>query len=85
MHELLNPEFTKIEIEAKNSIELKERLKQTEWANKIIFSNADKVMLQMKSNDVPAFIRQVSDLNFDIYSIHKKHSLEDYFLSLTAD
>jgi hypothetical protein len=38
----------------------------------------------MKEDEVPQFIRQLAELKDDIYGIHRKNSLEDYFLSLTA-
>jgi hypothetical protein len=40
--------------------------------------------MQMKKEEVPAFVQQMTEMKQDIFSIHKKNSLEDYFLSLTA-
>lgn len=84
MEGLLDPEQSRIEIETRSATELQLRLKQTSWASKIISANGKKVIMQLNKNDVPLFIQQVGGLKLDIYSIHKKNSLEDYFLSLTS-
>ena len=84
MQQLLNPEHTKIEVETSSTVALEQKLRQTEWGNKIISSNGQKIILQMKKDEVPHFIRQTAEMNEDIYAIHSKNTLEDYFLSLTA-
>ena len=84
MQQLLNPEQSKVEIETKSAKELEEKLKTTMWGNKIISSNGQKLTMQMKREEIPVFIQQVSEMKQEIYAIQKKNSLEDYFLSLTA-
>lgn len=84
MQQLLNPEHTKIEVETGGAGELEQKLRQTLWGNKIISVNGPKIILQMKKDEVPQFIRRMAEMNEDIYAIHSKNSLEDYFLSLTA-
>jgi ABC-type multidrug transport system ATPase subunit len=84
MSELLNPEQSRIEIETRSAKEFELQVKQTSWANKIISVNGQKIIMQMKKEEVPAFVQQMTEMKQDIFSIHKKNSLEDYFLSLTA-
>jgi ABC-type multidrug transport system ATPase subunit len=84
MSELLNPEQSRIEIETRSAKEFELQVKQTSWANKIISVNGQKIIMQMKKEEVPAFVQQMTEIKQDIFSIHKKNSLEDYFLSLTA-
>jgi ABC-type multidrug transport system ATPase subunit len=84
MNELLNPEQTRIEVETKSAKGLELLLQQTLWANKIISTNGKKMILQMKWDEVPVFVQQMVEMKQDIFSIHKKNSLEDYFLSLTS-
>ena len=84
MQHLLNPEQAKVEVETTSAIELEKKLKQTSWANKIISANGRKITMQMKKDEIPAFIQQIGEMKENIFSIHKKNSLEDYFLSLTA-
>ena len=84
MQELLNPEQARIEIEAKSPKELEEQLKQTKWGNKIVSTNGHILIMQLKKEEVPLLIRQMGEMKSDIYSIQRKNSLEDYFLSLTS-
>jgi len=84
MNELLNPEQSRIEFETGSAKELELLLKPTKWANKIVSANGQKIIMQMKREEVPVFIRQMAEMKQDIFSIYKKNSLEDYFLSLTS-
>lgn len=84
MNELLNPEQSRIEVETRSAKEFELRLKQTDWANKIISINGQKITMQMKREEVPSFVQRMAEMKQDIFSIHKKNSLEDYFLSLTS-
>jgi len=84
MQQLLNPEQTKIEVETNSAKDLEQKLQQTGWQNKIISANGRKITMQMKKEEIPVFVQQMSEMKVDIYSIHTKNSLEDYFLSLTA-
>jgi ABC-type multidrug transport system ATPase subunit len=84
MNELLNPDQSRIELETRSAKELEILLKQTSWSDKIISINGQKIIMQMKREEVPAFIRQMAEMKQDIFSIHKKNSLEDYFLALTS-
>ena len=84
MNELLDPEQSRIEVETRSAKEFELKLKQTSWANKVISANGQKIIMQMKKEEVPVFIQQMGELKQDIFSIQKKNSLEDYFLSLTS-
>ena len=84
MNELLNPEQSRIEVETRSAKEFELQLKQTSWANKIISANGQKTIMQMKKEEVPVFIQQMGEMKQAIFSIQKKNSLEDYFLSLTS-
>jgi len=84
MNQLLNPEQSRIEVETRSAKEFELQLKQTAWANNIISVNGQKIIMQMNKEEVPAFVQQMAERKQDIFSIHKKNSLEDYFLSLTS-
>lgn len=85
LQELLNPEHSRIEIETKSAKELGLQLRQTAWGPKILEVNGEKLIMQLKRDEVPVLIRQLTEMKTEIFSIHKKNSLEDYFLSLTAN
>ena len=85
LQELLNPEHSRIEIETRSAKDLELQLRQTAWGAKIIEVNGEKLIMQLKRDEVPVLIRQMTEMKTDIYSVHTKNSLEDYFLSLTAN
>ena len=85
LHELLNPEQSRIEIETRSAKELALQLSETTWGTKIIEINGEKLIMQLKRDEVPVLIQQITEMRTDIYSVHKKNSLEDYFLALTAN
>ena len=84
MNELLNPEQSRIEVETRSAKEFELQLMQTDWANKVISINGQKITMQMKREEIPSFVQRMAEMKQDIFSIHKKNSLEDYFLSLTS-
>ena len=84
LQDLLNPEQLKIEIETRSAKDLELQLRQTRWGAQIIEVNGEKLIIQLKRDEVPVLIHQIAEMKTDIYSVHKKNSLEDYFLSLTA-
>jgi ABC-type multidrug transport system ATPase subunit len=85
IRELLNPEQSRIEIETDSATELELQLKQTRWGSKIVAVNGKTLTMQMKRNEIPLLIQQMTEMRQPIYSIRKKNSLEDYFLSITAN
>jgi ABC-2 type transport system ATP-binding protein len=82
--ELLNPKETNIELEALNVQESIMEIKNSVWANHFEKMEDGKIILKMHADQIPQFIRDVAQLNIAATSIRKKHSLEDYFLSLTG-
>jgi ABC-type multidrug transport system ATPase subunit len=82
--ELLNPTETNVELETLNLQDGVMQIKNSVWANNFEKTEGEKIILKMHSDQIPQFIRDVSQMNIDATSIRKKHSLEDYFLSLTA-
>ena len=84
MNELLNPAQSRIEVETRSAKEFELQLKQTLWSNKIISISGQKIIMQMNREEVPVFVQKMAEMKQDIFSIHKKNSLEDYFLSLTS-
>ncbi len=82
--ELLNPKETNVEIETLNTEESARQIQNSVWAKHLDKILNAKIILKMESDKVPQFIRDISQMKIDIISVRRKHSLEDYFLSLTA-
>ncbi len=84
MQELLNPELSSIEIETDSADELQRQLLSAGWSSTINIINGQKLALHLKRDEVPVLISRVGAMNVPVYSIRRKHSLEDYFLSVTS-
>ena len=80
---LLDPAKTIVEIETLNNAVAKNVLQQSDWAS-FILPSADALRLQMNKNNIPALVNYLAKMEVAILSIQPRHSLEDYFLSLTT-
>ena len=81
----LSEKTESIKANAATQINLELQLRQTAWGAKIIEVNEEKLIMQLKRDEVPVLIQQITEMKTNIYSVHRKNSLEDYFLSLTAN
>ena len=84
MDTLLNPETTDVEVETDSGELLVAELTKSVWGKSVHTHDTHRVFLHMKREEVPEFITNIGQLNRPIYSIRRKNSLEDYFLSLTV-
>lgn len=80
---LLNPSETLVVLETENNIASKTYLQTTQWAP-FIQPNAENIVLKMHRNNVPQLNAMLVQQGIKVYSLRAKHSLEDYFLSLTT-
>ena len=81
--DLLNPADTIVEVQTTNNDTVRLLLQQSQWQS---FLNADsnKIELHMHKQYIPQLASFLVERNVEIVSLHPKHSLEDYFLSLTT-
>lgn len=80
--ELLNPADMLVEIDTRNDGTAKTILQQSQW--NVFLQPADKIILKMHKNEVPQLTKFLVEKNIEVLAIKPKHSLEDYFLSLTT-
>jgi ABC-type multidrug transport system ATPase subunit len=81
--ELLDPAKTIVQVDAVNNEEAKQKLQQSKWDN-VLLESSNVLRLQMNKAEIPALIKDMADMNIGILSVQPRHSLEDYFLSLTT-
>ncbi len=81
--ELLDPSKTIVQIETVDNAEAKNKLSQTRWAASL-FETGNLLRLQMNKADIPLLTNDLVNLGIAVLSIQPRHSLEDYFLSLTT-
>jgi ABC-type multidrug transport system ATPase subunit len=84
VEELLNPDQTNLELETTDNAAAIQQIKGSGWSSKYLSLSAGKIILRMGQDEIPRFIRYLTQTNVDIISVRPRHSLEDYFLSLTA-
>jgi ABC-2 type transport system ATP-binding protein len=82
--ELLNPERIKLELQATNPEAAIQQIRSSNWSTNFFTLSGNKIILTMRQDEIPVFIRYLIQMNIDIVSVRPRHSLEDYFLSLTA-
>lgn len=81
--ELLDPSKTIVQIDTLNNAAAIELLQQSRWASSMLPS-ADTIKIQMNKNDIPELNKDMTGMGIGVLSIQPRHSLEDYFLSLTT-
>ena len=85
MDELFNPEDTIIELQASHPATAYEKLQATDLNRYILNKRGDDILFRVNRNDVPGLIKTLVQLNIEIISVYSRHSLENYFLSLTTE
>ena len=80
--ELLNPKDSLLKIESTDNGSAIRCLLQSQWAQ--FLTPGKGLQLRMDKQEIPALTRFLVQKNIDIISLQSKHSLEEYFLSLTT-
>ena len=80
--DLLDPAKTLVDVSTTNDAAAISLMQNTKWGSLLTLTN-NNIKIQMNRNDVPGLVTSLTEKNIDILSIHPRHSLEDYFLSLT--
>lgn len=81
--ELLDPAKTIVQIDTVDNAAARQKLLQSNWAGVLLQSN-DMLRLQMNKQDIPLLVNEMTAKGIGIISVQPRHSLEDYFLSLTT-
>lgn len=81
--ELLNPSDTLVLLETENDEQTKTFLQTTQW-NRYLQEKKKEIVLKMHRSEVPLLNAALVQQGIQVYSLRAKHSLEDYFLSLTT-
>ncbi len=82
--ELLNPDIVRIEIESDNMGKALEVVKNSTWHAGLVGDGA-ALVLELPRSNIPDLNRLLVQEQVNVYALKTKHSLEDYFLSLTSN
>ena len=80
--DLLNPADTLVVVETTNTATTINLLQQSQW--KSCLQQSENIVLKMHRNEIPSLTKFLVERNIEVLAIQPKHSLEDYFLSLTT-
>jgi ABC-type multidrug transport system ATPase subunit len=81
--ELLNPDKIQVEILTDNKQRTLDIIKSTKWLGSLVDSSNGSILLEMQKANIPDLNRLLVEKGVNIFSIRPKHSLEDFFLSIT--
>ena len=79
---LLDPSNTIVQLETTDGTATFNKLKNTEWASRAELTNK-YIQLTINKMEIPRMVETLSEIKAGIIAIKPRHSLEDYFLSLT--
>jgi ABC-type multidrug transport system ATPase subunit len=83
VNELFDPAETIVELKTTDDIVAFEKLSQSALKKFMHGKRNDCLLLKLHRNEVPSVMRELVQMDINVISLHSKHSLEDYFLSLT--
>ena len=84
--ELLNPAKTQVELITDNNGKSLRLIKETKWGSYLLSNDNSNscILLEMDKIVIPELNRSLVEKGINVISLKPKHSLEDFFLSLTA-
>jgi ABC-type multidrug transport system ATPase subunit len=80
---LLDPAKTILQLETTNNANAVTLLQQSKWAHSIK-AESPIIKIQMDKSDIPELTTALVAAGIQLLSVQPRHSLEDYFLSLTT-
>ena len=82
--ELLDPAKTIVGLNTLDNPSAKNKIAATKWGQYLQQSQNDNIILKFSKERIPEFVNQLVQMNIEVLSVTPRHSLEDYFLSLTT-
>ena len=81
--ELLNPQKILVEIVTDNKEKALEVIETTKWSGNLTDTTNGSILVELQKANIPDLNRVLVSNGVNIFSLRPKHSLEDYFLSVT--
>ena len=85
VNELFDPSETVVELKTTDDTSSFQQLQQSLLNRYEIEKRNDCITMKLHRKQVPSVMREIVQMNIDVISFYSKHSLEDYFLSLTTE
>ena len=84
VNELFDPAETVVELKTTDDSATFEKLQQSALQKFVQGKRNDCILLKLHRDEVPGVMKELVRMDIRVHSFHSKHSLEDYFLSLTT-
>ncbi|MER3463808.1 MAG: bacitracin ABC transporter ATP-binding protein [Chitinophagaceae bacterium] len=84
VEQLFHPSETIVELETPAVANALQRINQSELKEFLKLSNEEKILFKIHQDKIPLLAKKLVELDIPVHSLQSKHSLEDYFLSLTT-
>ena len=84
VNELFNPAETIVELKTTNDLLAYEKIQQSSLKKFVTGKRNGCITMKLHYNEVPVITKELVQLGIEIISLNARHSLEDYFLSLTT-
>ncbi len=84
VNELFDPAETVVELKTTDDSATYEKLQQSNLKKFVQGKRNDCLLLKLHRDEIPAVMKELVQMDIGVLSFYSKHSLEDYFLSLTA-
>ena len=84
VNDLFDPAETIVELKTTNDTETMHKIGQSSINRFLQGQRSDCILLKLHRDEVPSVMKDLIALDVHVISLHSKHSLEDYFLSLTS-
>ena len=85
MTDLFDPAETMVELETNNVAEVFEKLRHGDLREYVFTKRGDYILFKLHRSEVPMMIKKLVQMDIEIISLYSRHSLENYFLSLTSE
>ncbi|HET9278655.1 MAG TPA: ABC transporter ATP-binding protein [Flavitalea sp.] len=84
VRELFDLSKTVIEVEVNNPVQIYEKLKSGSWSGNLKELRDHKLILELDKARIPQLHVYLVEIGAELIALRPRHSLEDYFLSLTT-
>jgi len=85
MTELFAPSETIVELHTNHAAEAYEKIQKADLKKYVLSRKGDTVLFRIHRSNVPVLVKDLVQMGIEIISLSPKHSLENYFLSLTTE
>ncbi|MBS1920112.1 MAG: ABC transporter ATP-binding protein [Bacteroidetes bacterium] len=83
-HELFDPAKTMVQLKTTDDAAAYGKLETSELKNVLHEKRNDSIILKLHRDEIPALIKKLVQMDIGLISFDSRHSLEDYFFSLTT-